>query len=80
MRRALTVAVTGALTIGLVLGAAVALGPKSSPPAARERAATPVPSAAADRLSTASLPAAIATLQSHLRAQPRDAAGWATLA
>jgi tetratricopeptide (TPR) repeat protein len=79
MRRALTVAVTGTLTIGLVLGAAVALSPRSSPRAARERAAAPVPSAAADRLSTAGLSAAIATLQSHLRAQPRDAAGWATL-
>jgi len=79
MRRALTIVVTGALTIGLVLGAAVALSPRSSPRAARERAAAPVPSAAADRLSTASLSAAIATLQSHLRVQPRDAAGWATL-
>jgi tetratricopeptide (TPR) repeat protein len=77
MRRALTIAVTGMLAIGLVLGAAVALGPRSSRQAA-ERAA-PVGAAAVERLSSASLPAAIAGLQDHLRAEPRDAAGWATL-
>jgi tetratricopeptide (TPR) repeat protein len=77
MRRALTIAVTGTLAIGLVLGAAVALGPSSSRQAAERPA--PVDAAAVERLSTASLPAAIAGLQRHLREQPRDAGGWATL-
>jgi tetratricopeptide (TPR) repeat protein len=79
MRRALTIAVTGMLAIGLVLGAAVAFGPRSSLRQAGEPVSAPVTAAAVDQLSTASLPVAIARLQSHLRDQPRDAAGWATL-
>ena len=79
MRRALTVAVTGSLAIALVLGAAVALGPRSSQGTSRERAGAPVTAEAVGGLATATLPAAIAGLQGHLRAQPRDAAGWATL-
>jgi tetratricopeptide (TPR) repeat protein len=79
MRRALTVTVTGILAIGLVLGAAVALGPRPSPEDRGERVGAPVTAAALDRLSTASLPAAIAGLQRRLRDQPRDAGGWATL-
>lgn len=76
MRRVLTIAAAGALAIALLLGAAVALGPRSSP---RAEGSGPVEAAAVERLSSASLPGAIAGLQRHLRAQPRDAAGWATL-
>jgi len=79
MRRLLTAAVADTMATGLVLGAAVALGPRSSPKAERRSGEGPVPEAAVDRLSSASLPAAIAALQRHLRAQPRDATGWATL-
>lgn len=79
MRRLLTAAVAGIMATGLVLGAAVALGPRSSPKAERRNGEGPVREAAVDRLSSASLPVAIAALQRHLRAQPRDATGWATL-
>lgn len=79
MRRLLTAAVAGIMATGLVLGAAVALGPRSSPKAERRNGEGPVPEAAVDRLSSASLPVAIAALQRHLRAQPRNATGWATL-
>jgi tetratricopeptide (TPR) repeat protein len=79
MRRLLTAGIAGILAIGLVLGAAVALGPRSAPPAERRQGQAPVAAAAVERLSAATLPEAIARLQRHLRAQPRDAAEWATL-
>jgi tetratricopeptide (TPR) repeat protein len=75
MRRAGTIAVVGTLAVGLVLGAVVARGPRPAPRAAQQAAAA----AAAGELSSSTLPKQIALLQSHLRAQPRDAAGWATL-
>jgi tetratricopeptide (TPR) repeat protein len=77
MRRSLTAGAAAVLAAVLVLGAAVALGPRSS--AQAERSDAPVEADAISRLSGANLPAAIAALQRHLRAQPRDAAGWATL-
>ncbi len=79
MRRLLTAGVAGILASGLVLGAAVALGPRPSPQADERNGEAPVSAAAADRLSAATLPSAIARLQRHLRAQPRDGGGWATL-
>jgi tetratricopeptide (TPR) repeat protein len=79
VRRLLTLGVAGVLATGLVLGAAVALGPRSSPQAERLGRDAAVPAAAAEALSSASLPVTIDRLQRHLRAQPRDAAGWATL-
>jgi tetratricopeptide (TPR) repeat protein len=79
MRRLLTTGAAGIVAAGLVLGAAVALGPRSSAQADRRSGQAPVEADGVGRLSAASLPAAIARLQRHLRAQPRDAAGWATL-
>jgi tetratricopeptide (TPR) repeat protein len=80
MRRLLTIGAAGILATGLVLTAAIALGPRSSPGTERDRGgAAPVSAAAVDRLSSASLPETIARLQRHLTEQPRDGAGWATL-
>ena len=74
-RLALTAGLAAALAAGLTIGAAVTLGGRSGPPPA----ADPVPAAAFEQLSSASLAAGIGQLQEHLRAQPRDATGWATL-
>jgi len=63
-----------ALAGGLTFGAAVLNGPSGPPPASDA-----VPAAAFEQLSSASLAAGIGQLQQHLRAQPRDATGWATL-
>jgi len=79
MRRLLTAVAAGFVAAGLVLGATVALGPRPSARADRRDGQAPVAADAIGRLSAANLPAAIEQLQRHLRAQPRDAAGWATL-
>jgi tetratricopeptide (TPR) repeat protein len=75
-RLVLTAGLTAALAGGLTLGAAVTMGggPGPAPPGSG-----PVPAAAFEQLSSASLTAGIGQLQQHLRAQPRDATGWATL-
>jgi tetratricopeptide (TPR) repeat protein len=86
MRRLLGVGIAGTLAVGLLLGAAVAFGPHTAA-AGRQDAGRPV-AVLADVSSTTdipgalsgdNLPAAIEALQRHLREQPRDAAGWATL-
>ena len=63
-----------ALAGGLTFGAAVLSGRSGPPPGS-----DPVPAAAFEQLSATSLAAGIGQLQQHLRAQPRDATGWATL-
>ena len=63
-----------ALAGGLIFGAAVLSGRSGPPPSS-----DPVPAAAFEQLSATSLAAGIGHLQQHLRAQPRDATGWATL-
>jgi tetratricopeptide (TPR) repeat protein len=63
-----------ALAGGLTVGAAVLNGRSGPAPAS-----DPVPAAAFEQLSSASLAAGIGQLQQHLRTQPRDATGWATL-
>ena len=87
MRRLLSAGIAGTMAVGLLLGAAVAFGPHRRAGADRDGAGAPavlarisgntdtIPGA----LSGASLPAAIEALQRHLRDQPKDAAGWATL-
>ena len=77
MRRLLTVAFVVLLTGALTMAATVLLGNRFS----RAPAAAPAPVSAAGltQVSSGSLPSVIARLQEHLRAQPRDAAGWATL-
>jgi tetratricopeptide (TPR) repeat protein len=87
MRRLLSVGIAGTLAVGLLLGAAVVLGPHAPAAADRQDAGRPATvladiASAADipgALSGQNLQAAIEALQRHLRAQPRDAAGWATL-
>jgi tetratricopeptide (TPR) repeat protein len=90
MRRLLSAGIAGTLAVGLLLGAAVVLGPHgpagtnwrgargSATVLAHSNGTTDTTDTAA-ALSGANLPAAIEALQRHLRAQPRDAAGWATL-
>lgn len=75
MRRLLTVAFVVLLTGALTMAATTLLGRRlpGTP------AAAPVGSAGLDQVSSGALPSVIARLQDHLRAQPRDAAGWATL-
>lgn len=75
MRRLLTAAFAVLLTGALTLAATVMLGRHFSP----APAAAPVTAAGIDQVSTGSLPSVIAGLQDHLRAQPRDANGWAAL-
>ena len=75
MRRLLTVAFVIALTGVLTLAASVMLSRRFAQPPQ----AAPVTAAGIDRTPSGSLPAVIARLQDHLRDQPRDAAGWATL-
>jgi tetratricopeptide (TPR) repeat protein len=70
----LAAGLVAALAGGLTFGAAVLSGRSGPPPAS-----DPVPAAAFEQLSSASLTAGIGQLQQHLRAQPRDATGWATL-
>jgi tetratricopeptide (TPR) repeat protein len=73
-RPLLAAGLAAALAAGLTLGAAVINGQSGPPPAS-----DPVPAAAFEQLSATSLAAGIGQLQQHLRAQPRDATGWATL-
>src|SRR5262249_43892093 len=74
-RPLLTTGLVAALAAGLTFGATLATGGQPSPPPG----SGPVPAAAFEQLSSASLAAGIGQLQRHLRAQPRDATGWATL-
>ena len=74
-RPLLTAGLVAALAVGLTFGATLTMSGQSNPPPA----AGPVPAAAFGQLSSASLTAGIGQLQEHLRAQPRDATGWATL-
>ena len=74
-RPLLTAGLVAALAVGLTFGATLAMSGRSNPPAG----SGPVPAAAFGQLSSASLTAGIGQLQEHLRAQPRDATGWATL-
>lgn len=84
MRRFLLVLAACGTAMLLILGAAILLG---GPPDSAGEAASPgaaVRSAMQDRgrlerAGADSVAASIATLQTHLRAQPKDAAGWATL-
>jgi tetratricopeptide (TPR) repeat protein len=78
MRRLLTTGIAGVLAAGLLVGAGITLDPRSPAEGAR-RGGAQVEAGAASRLSGANLPAAIASLQDHLRAQPKDAGGFATL-
>jgi tetratricopeptide (TPR) repeat protein len=75
MRRLLIVAFVVVLTGALTMAATVMLGKRF----AGAPAAAPVSAAGLDQVSSGSLPSVIARLQEHLRTQPRDAAGWATL-
>src|SRR5262245_54192523 len=74
-RPLLAAGLVAGLAVGLTFGATLATGGQSSPPPG----SGPVPAAAFEQLSSASLAAGIGQLQGHLRAQPRDATGWATL-
>jgi tetratricopeptide (TPR) repeat protein len=77
MRRLLlTVGLVVVLAAGLTFGAVLMT---SGRPGTGPAASGPVPAAAFEQLSSASLTAGIGQLQEHLRAQPRDATGWATL-
>lgn len=76
MRRLLTVAFVVLLSGALTMAATAMLGKRFSDAPA---AAAPVSAAGLDQVSGGSLPSVIARLQQHLRAQPRDSAGWATL-
>jgi tetratricopeptide (TPR) repeat protein len=75
-RLVLTTSLVAALAGGLTVGAAVTLGGRSAP---APPGSGPVPAAAFEQLSSARLAAGIGQLQQHLRVQPRDATGWATL-
>jgi tetratricopeptide (TPR) repeat protein len=75
MRRLLTAAFVVLITGALTMAATVMLGKRFS----AAPAAAPVTAAGIDRVSSGSLPSVINRLQDHLRAQPRDANGWATL-
>jgi tetratricopeptide (TPR) repeat protein len=74
-RPLLTAGLVAALAAGLTFGATLTTTGQPSPPPG----SGPVPAAAFGQLSSASLAAGIGQLQQHLRAQPRDATGWATL-
>lgn len=73
-RLLLAIGLVTALAGGLTFGAAV-IGGRSGPPPSSD----PVSAAAFEKLSATSLAAGIGQLQEHLRAQPQDATGWATL-
>jgi tetratricopeptide (TPR) repeat protein len=75
MRRLLTTAFVIILTAALTMAATVTLSRRFPEPPQ----AAPVTAAGVDRAPSGTLPSVIARLQSHLRDQPRDAAGWATL-
>ena len=74
-RPLLTAGLAGALAVGLTFGATLTISGQPSP----LPGSGPVPAAAFGQLSAASLTEGIGQLQQHLRAQPRDATGWATL-
>lgn len=67
----------GALAVAITAGAVVAGRADQEPPAAS--AAAPVADAPFDRIGTGDLARGVTGLQAHLRAQPKDARGWATL-
>jgi len=74
----MTALVVTGLAAALFLGAGIGLaGPDNGPnsPATGSR----VEPGALQRVGSASLEQSVAALQQHLRAQPRDARGWATL-
>ncbi|WP_432029765.1 tetratricopeptide repeat protein [Streptomyces sp. 1222.5] len=73
--RGAQLAVCGVLLAVAMTGGAIALGTDRAP------ASVPVASRAVDPgvLGGGNLDASIAALQAHLRSQPRDAGGWATL-
>ena len=73
-RLLLAAGLVAALAGGLTVGAAVLSGRPGPAPGS-----DPVSAAAFEQLSSASLAEGIGQLQQHLRAQPRDATGWATL-
>jgi tetratricopeptide (TPR) repeat protein len=75
VRPLLTAGLVAALAVGLTFGATLAMSGQPNPPPGPG----PAPAAAFGQLSSASLTAGIGQLQEHLRAQPRDATGWATL-
>jgi tetratricopeptide (TPR) repeat protein len=75
MRRLLTAAFVVALTGALTMAATVMLSRRFE----AVPAPAPVSAAGVDQAPSGSLPGVIARLQEHLRAQPRDAVGWATL-
>ncbi|MFI9244523.1 hypothetical protein ACIGXF_18460 [Streptomyces sp. NPDC053086] len=74
-RRAAQLAVGAALLAVAMTGGAIALGADRGP------ASQPVAAGAVDPgvLGGANLDASITALQAHLRSQPKDAGGWATL-
>jgi tetratricopeptide (TPR) repeat protein len=74
-RLLLTAGLVAALAVGLTFGTTLTTSGQSNPPPG----SGPVSAAAFGQLSSASLTAGIGQLQEHLRAQPRDATGWATL-
>jgi len=74
-RPLLAAGLVAALAVGLTFGATLAMSGQPNPPPGPG----PAPAAAFGQLSSASLTAGIGQLQEHLRAQPRDATGWATL-
>src|SRR6185369_16385888 len=74
-RPLLTAGLVAALAVGLTFGATLAMSGQPNPPPGPG----PAPAAAFGQLSSASLTAGIGQLQEHLRAQPQDATGWATL-
>lgn len=75
VRRGSQLGVAGVLLAVAVTGGAIALGTDRTP------APQPVAAAAVDPgvLGGGNLDASIAALQTHLRAQPKDSGGWATL-
>jgi tetratricopeptide (TPR) repeat protein len=72
----LAAGLVAALAGGLMFGAAITMGGRPVPSAP---SSGPVTAATFEQLSSASLTAGIGQLQAHLRTQPRDATGWATL-
>ncbi|MCX4583212.1 tetratricopeptide repeat protein [Streptomyces sp. NBC_01481] len=67
----------GMLAVALTVGFVVSGGAGDEPPAART--AAPVADAPFERIGTGDLARGVTGLQAHLRAQPKDARGWAAL-
>lgn len=67
----------GMLAVALTVGIVVSGGAGDEPPAART--AAPVADAPFERIGTGDLARGVTGLQAHLRAQPKDARGWAAL-